>query len=85
MNWRAVRGHGICDSGLPKRFPAGDEEACIEPIRQHHQVMVRFARSYVPSQSAAEDIVEATWLATLRRLTSVEPGHRSKPGCTRSS
>ena len=55
-----------------ERLRAGDEEAFAALIRQHHQVMVRLARPYVPSQSVAEDVVQETWLAVFRGLPSFE-------------
>jgi RNA polymerase sigma-70 factor (ECF subfamily) len=51
---------------------AGDEEAFTALIGRHHQVMVRLARSYVPSQAVAEEVVQETWLAMLRGLPSFE-------------
>jgi RNA polymerase sigma-70 factor (ECF subfamily) len=67
-----VRGQDIDEAGLLERLRAGDEEAFVDLIQQHHQVMVRLARSYVPSQSVAEDVVQETWLAVLRGLPSFE-------------
>ena len=55
-----------------ERLRAGDEEAFAALIRQHHQVMIRLARPYVPSQSVAEDVVQDTWLAAFRGLPSFE-------------
>jgi RNA polymerase sigma-70 factor (ECF subfamily) len=57
---------------LLERLRAGDEAAFVALIRQHHQAMVRLARPYVPSQSVAEDVVQETWLAALRGLSSFE-------------
>lgn len=54
------------------RLQAGDEAAFAELIRRHHQPMVRLARSYVPSQAVAEEVVQETWLAALRGLRSFE-------------
>jgi RNA polymerase sigma-70 factor (ECF subfamily) len=51
---------------------AGDEEAFVDLIQRHHQVMVRVARSYVPSEAVAEEVVQETWLAALRGLPSFE-------------
>jgi RNA polymerase sigma-70 factor (ECF subfamily) len=67
-----VRGQEIDESVLLERLRAGDEEAFVALIRQHHQVMVRIARSYVPSESVAEEVVQETWLAALRGLPSFE-------------
>lgn len=57
---------------LLERLRAGDEKAFVELIRRHHQAMVRLARSYVPSQAVAEEVVQETWLAALRALPSFE-------------
>ena len=57
---------------LLERLRAGDEGAFVALIRQHHQVMVRIARPYVPSESVAEEVVQETWLAALRGLPSFE-------------
>lgn len=67
-----VRGQDIDEAGLLKRLRAGDEQAFVSLIRQHHGVMVRLARSYVPNQSVAEDVVQETWIAVLRGLPSFE-------------
>jgi RNA polymerase sigma-70 factor (ECF subfamily) len=63
---------GSDEAGLLERLLAGDEETFVSLIRQHHQVMVRLARSYVPSEAVAEDVVQETWLALLRGLPSFE-------------
>ena len=67
-----VRGQEIDESVLIDRLRAGDEAAFVALVRQHHQVMVRIARSYVPSESIAEEVVQETWLAALRGLSSFE-------------
>jgi RNA polymerase sigma-70 factor (ECF subfamily) len=66
------RERGIDEVGLLERLRAGDEETFVALIGQHHQVMIRLARSYVPSQSVAEEVVQETWLAALRGLPSFE-------------
>lgn len=55
-----------------ERLLAGDEETFVALIRQHQQVMVRLARSYVPSEAVAEEVVQETWLALLRGLPTFE-------------
>jgi RNA polymerase sigma-70 factor (ECF subfamily) len=55
-----------------ERLRAGDEEAFVDLIGRHHQVMIRLARSYVPSAAVAEEVVQETWLAVLRGLPSFE-------------
>jgi RNA polymerase sigma-70 factor, ECF subfamily len=63
---------GSDEAGLLKRLRAGDEEAFVDLVRQHHQVMVGLARSYVPNQAVAEEVVQETWLAALCGLPSFE-------------
>jgi RNA polymerase sigma-70 factor, ECF subfamily len=67
-----ARGQDRDEAELLERLQAGDEEAFVALTRQHHQGMVRLARSYVPSHSVAEDVVQETWLAALRGLPSFE-------------
>lgn len=50
----------------------GDELAFMELVGRHHAAMVRLARSYVPSESVAEEVVQETWLAALRALPGFE-------------
>jgi RNA polymerase sigma-70 factor (ECF subfamily) len=63
---------GIDEAGLLGRLRAGDEDAFVDLIQRHHQAMVRVARSYVPSQAVAEEVVQETWLAALRGLPCFE-------------
>lgn len=67
-----ARAQAIDEVALIRRLRAGDEEAFVDLIRQHHQVMVRLARSYVPNTSVAEEVVQETWLAVLRGLPAFE-------------
>jgi RNA polymerase sigma-70 factor (ECF subfamily) len=67
-----VRAPGNDDTCLVERLRAGDEQAFVDLIGWHHQVMIRLARSYVPSQAVAEEVVQETWLAVLRGLPSFE-------------
>lgn len=69
---RRARAQAIDEVTLVRRLRAGDEEAFVDLIRQHHQVMVRLARSYVPNKSVAEEVVQDTWLAVLRGLPAFE-------------
>ena len=47
---------------------AGDEGAFERLVGQHHGSMVRLARAYVPSEAAAEEVAQETWLAVLQGL-----------------
>jgi RNA polymerase sigma-70 factor (ECF subfamily) len=60
----------VDEVGLLGRLRAGDEEAFVDLVQLHHQVMVGVARWYVPSQAVAEEVVQETWLAALRGLPS---------------
>lgn len=60
------------DSRMLAMLRAGDEEAFVELVGRHHTAMVRLARSYVPSESIAEEVVQETWVAVLRSLPSFE-------------
>jgi RNA polymerase sigma-70 factor (ECF subfamily) len=67
-----ARAAGNDEVALLERLRAGDEDAFVDLVGRHHQVMVRLARSYVPSQAVAEDVVQETWLAMLRGLPAFE-------------
>jgi RNA polymerase sigma-70 factor (ECF subfamily) len=44
---------------------AGDEQTFSELVRRYHGSLLRLARKYVPTASAAEEVVQDTWLAVL--------------------
>jgi RNA polymerase sigma-70 factor (ECF subfamily) len=47
---------------------AGDESAFRELIAMYHAMLVRVARAYVPTQTAAEEVAADTWLAVLEGI-----------------
>ena len=51
---------------------AGDEDAFRELVREYHPSLVRVARIYVPTQSAAEEVAADTWLGVLNGLSRFE-------------
>jgi RNA polymerase sigma-70 factor (ECF subfamily) len=51
---------------------AGDERAFTELAERHHQPMLRLARTFVPSDAVAEEVVQETWLCVLRQLDRFE-------------
>lgn len=63
---------GDTDVQLVRMLRGGDELAFIELVGRHHEAMIRLARSYVSSESIAEDVVQETWLAALRALPRFE-------------
>jgi RNA polymerase sigma-70 factor, ECF subfamily len=64
----------IPPTGAPdiERLRAGDEQTFIDLVRQHHDAMVRVARSFVPNHAVAEEVVQDTWLAVLRGMDRFE-------------
>lgn len=53
------------DAELVAALRAGDEGAFEELVRRYNASLLRLARSYVPSNAAAEDVVQETWLGVL--------------------
>jgi RNA polymerase sigma-70 factor (ECF subfamily) len=57
---------------LLARLQAGDEDAFRELVTRHDRAMRRLARSYVQTASAADEVVQETWLAVIRGLGKFE-------------
>jgi RNA polymerase sigma-70 factor (ECF subfamily) len=57
---------------LLARLQAGDEAAFRELVTEHHRAMRRVARFYVPTATAADEVVQETWLAVIRGLAKFE-------------
>jgi RNA polymerase sigma-70 factor (ECF subfamily) len=51
---------------------AGDEDAFRALVREYHPSLVRVARIYVPTQAAAEEVAQETWLGVLNGLSRFE-------------
>lgn len=51
---------------------AGDEEAFMSLVEQHHNTMVRIAMMYVDEKAVAEEVVQETWVAVLKGLDRFE-------------
>ena len=60
------------DAELLGSLRAGDEQAFVTLVRQHHDAMVRLACGYVPSVAVAEEVVQDTWLGVLRGIGGFE-------------
>ena len=43
---------------LLNRLRAGDEQAFVTLVRQHHPALVRLASTYVPNRDIAEEVVQ---------------------------
>ena len=50
----------------------GDETAFSTLIERYHTRLFRLARTFVPSQAVAEEVVQETWLAVLQGITRFE-------------
>ncbi len=57
---------------LVARLRAGDETAFRELVTEHHRAMRRVAMSYVQTVTAADEVVQETWLAVIRGLAKFE-------------
>ncbi|HYX75732.1 MAG TPA: sigma-70 family RNA polymerase sigma factor [Gaiellaceae bacterium] len=60
------------DAELIAALRAGDEHAFAELVREYHPSLVRVARMYVPTQAAAEEVAQETWLGVLNGLDRFE-------------
>jgi RNA polymerase sigma-70 factor (ECF subfamily) len=60
------------DEELLAALRAGDEQAFMELVDEWHSLMVRVARSHVPTLAVAEEVVQETWLGVLEGLDRFE-------------
>ncbi len=69
-----AEGHaaGLDDSELVRRIQAGDRAAFAGLVRRHGGALLRFARLFVRERSAAEEVVQDTWIAVLEGLDGFE-------------
>jgi RNA polymerase sigma-70 factor (ECF subfamily) len=63
---------GGSETDLLVRLRAGDEQAFREVVKRHDRAMRRFALSFVPTASVADEVVQETWLAVIRGLGEFE-------------
>jgi RNA polymerase sigma-70 factor (ECF subfamily) len=65
--------YGILDEAdLLDRLRAGDEPLFREVVEKLTPVLLRLARGYTPTASAAQDAVQDTWLVVLDKLDTFE-------------
>ena len=62
----------MSDEQLLERLRSGDQEAFAELVRRYSPLLLRVARMYVPTQAAAEDVVQETWLGVVRGIDRFE-------------
>jgi RNA polymerase sigma-70 factor (ECF subfamily) len=60
------------DTALLSRLRAGDETAFEALVAQHDGALRRVARTFVRTDSAADDVVQETWLGVVRGLDQFE-------------
>jgi RNA polymerase sigma-70 factor, ECF subfamily len=62
----------IGDHKLLERLRAGDEEAFVALVERHNHALFFVARSFVPSDAIAEEVVQDTWMAVVRGISKFE-------------
>lgn len=60
------------DAALVSRVQAGDRGAFAGLVRRHGGALLRFARLFVRESSAAEEVVQDTWMAVLEGVDAFE-------------
>lgn len=60
------------DHALLQRLRAGDEDAFETLVACHDGALRRVARTFVRTPSAADDVVQETWLGVIRGLSDFE-------------
>ena len=60
------------EAQLLEALRAGDEDAFRTLVREYTPSLVRVARIYVPTQAAAEEVAQETWLGVLNGLSRFE-------------
>jgi RNA polymerase sigma-70 factor (ECF subfamily) len=60
------------DRSLLERLRAGDEDAFEALVDRHDASLRRVARTFVRTDSAADDVVQETWLGVVRGLNAFE-------------
>jgi RNA polymerase sigma-70 factor (ECF subfamily) len=60
------------DLAIVERLRAGDEGAFRDLVRRHHNAMVHFAGSFVPSRAIAEEVAQDAWLGVIKGIDRFE-------------
>ena len=60
------------EDALLRRLRDGDEEAFVTLVARYQQPMLRFARSMLPNQAVAEEVVQDTWMGVVRGIDRFE-------------
>jgi RNA polymerase sigma-70 factor (ECF subfamily) len=62
----------MAESDIVEALRAGDEEAFTALVERYSSAMLRIAWAYVSTKSAAEDVVQETWLVALSAIHRFE-------------
>jgi RNA polymerase sigma-70 factor (ECF subfamily) len=65
-------GDGADEAGIIQALRCGDEDAFAALVGQYHGALTRLAMLYVADRTAAEEVVQETWLAVLRGIDRFE-------------
>jgi RNA polymerase sigma-70 factor, ECF subfamily len=60
------------DNELLEGLRAGDQEAFVALVGRHNRALFFVARSFVPSDAIAEEVVQDTWMAVVRGVSKFE-------------
>ena len=60
------------DDELLEGLRAGDQEAFVALVGRHNHALFFVARSFVPSDAIAEEVVQDTWMAVVRGVSKFE-------------
>jgi RNA polymerase sigma-70 factor (ECF subfamily) len=62
----------VGDDELLEGLRAGDEEAFVALVGRHNRALFFVARSFVPNDAIAEEVVQDTWMAVVRGVNNFE-------------
>jgi RNA polymerase sigma-70 factor (ECF subfamily) len=68
MDFRRTDRAAAAEAELVARLREGDEAAFVALAGRHQATMLRLASAFVPSAAVAEEVVQDTWVATLRGI-----------------
>jgi RNA polymerase sigma-70 factor, ECF subfamily len=60
------------DDELLEGLRAGDEKAFVALVGRHNRALFCVARSFVPTDAIAQEVVQDTWMAVVRGLSKFE-------------
>jgi RNA polymerase sigma-70 factor (ECF subfamily) len=60
------------DAELLTRLREGDEQAFVTLVERYQSTLLRVARTFVPSNAVAEEVVQDTWMGVVRGIDRFE-------------